>query len=638
MTDLGKVGIMPKGEYVDGVEYERLDVVYYDGSSYLALTNTAVRPIDDRINWMLLVEGTPIGTEKVAGKVKPDGTTITVDEDGTIHGAKQVPDNVLVAVEINEDDPDLPPLEAPQIDADCLGGELPEYYATKQSVTDTNNKIGTLNDLQTENKMNLVESINEMMQELSLEPIRVSSAQNPETFEPGHVYTVDTDETYAMDGHPLDMNFAHVTYFVYGEEENKVIIASYGSQNYTFIKTQYHGDWAKWFEIANDAELRYSMAIDGYSLLGIEENGNYYIDNAEDAPSSAPAGYLTVINHPEQYDNYRIIFWRPYSGYKLYTNRMVEGSWLGWQRIISDKDLPEMVSGTNILINSDFRHPINQRGETVYTDANVYTIDRWKFNENNSNKLEIKDGYITLSSTDSAKWKDWFQIIDNPSDYKGKYLTFSAKARTKCDHAEIELSLGRGNGNITEKIPSTGEWSTVKVTLFIPNNVVRIQADFAMNPNGGDLESESIDIEWVKLEVGEIPTMYIPPNPAEELVKCRWFYRRDYLRSLSSYGYSISNNKVYFDYYFGKMRTTPTCKMVGSQSTDSSTNKHFGIVPGGNVNEGWGISKDAEYIVAVFNDCAIIDVILPSNMTVKNRDFVLRFGENAGIEADAEIY
>lgn len=34
---------------------------------------------------------TPTATTEVAGKVKPDGTTITVDEDGTIHGNDQVP-------------------------------------------------------------------------------------------------------------------------------------------------------------------------------------------------------------------------------------------------------------------------------------------------------------------------------------------------------------------------------------------------------------------------------------------------------------------------------------------------------------------------------------------------------------------
>lgn len=36
-------------------------------------------------------ETTPIATTSVAGKVKPDGTTVTVDQDGTIHGADTVP-------------------------------------------------------------------------------------------------------------------------------------------------------------------------------------------------------------------------------------------------------------------------------------------------------------------------------------------------------------------------------------------------------------------------------------------------------------------------------------------------------------------------------------------------------------------
>lgn len=47
---------------------------------------------------------TPVATTQVAGKVKPDGTTILIDADGTIHGAANVDIATLQAVGIVKPD------------------------------------------------------------------------------------------------------------------------------------------------------------------------------------------------------------------------------------------------------------------------------------------------------------------------------------------------------------------------------------------------------------------------------------------------------------------------------------------------------------------------------------------------------
>ena len=59
----------------------------------------------------------------------------------------------------------------------------------------------------------------------------------------------------------------------------------------------------------------------------------------------------------------------------------------------------------NLLDNSDFSNPVNQRGQSVY-DAGVYTIDRWYAEANGaSNVFQLNDGYITMSShTTASKW------------------------------------------------------------------------------------------------------------------------------------------------------------------------------------------------------------------------------------------
>ena len=59
--ELGKVSLTPKGDYSSSTPYERLDIVSYNGGSYLALQNvTGVEPADDGTNWMqIAAPGSP---------------------------------------------------------------------------------------------------------------------------------------------------------------------------------------------------------------------------------------------------------------------------------------------------------------------------------------------------------------------------------------------------------------------------------------------------------------------------------------------------------------------------------------------------------------------------------------------------
>ena len=53
-TNLGRVSIVPKGDYSANTEYSRLDVVKYNRNAYLAKTNvTGVTPGTDATKWML---------------------------------------------------------------------------------------------------------------------------------------------------------------------------------------------------------------------------------------------------------------------------------------------------------------------------------------------------------------------------------------------------------------------------------------------------------------------------------------------------------------------------------------------------------------------------------------------------------
>ena len=100
MNDAGRVGFLFKGNYDSQALYDFLDVVYYNGSSYVAKKNTIGNdPNRNNEFWHIFAEGADKGdfvlksdfaTIEEVGIVKPDGTTIIVSEDGTISGNEQI--------------------------------------------------------------------------------------------------------------------------------------------------------------------------------------------------------------------------------------------------------------------------------------------------------------------------------------------------------------------------------------------------------------------------------------------------------------------------------------------------------------------------------------------------------------------
>ena len=83
MTKAGKVSLVPRDEFVMGTAYTRLDMVTYQDCLYLAKKDSVnVEPINGEY-WMYLMSNETATADK-AGKVRPDGITISVNEDGTI--------------------------------------------------------------------------------------------------------------------------------------------------------------------------------------------------------------------------------------------------------------------------------------------------------------------------------------------------------------------------------------------------------------------------------------------------------------------------------------------------------------------------------------------------------------------------
>lgn len=163
------------------------------------------------------------------------------------------------------------------------------------------------------------------------------------------------------------------------------------------------------------------------------------------------------------------------------------------------------IRSVNLLDNSDFRNPVNQRGQTSYTE-NGYTIDRWRTWSDNI-ITEIKDGY--LYHTEAI-----YQYVEGMD--KNKVYTFAVKNTD----GEIIICSGK---------PIDSPY----------NNGINIQSGVELPYVRIWGENQVKNIEWACLYEGtytaETLPPYVPKGYAAELAECQRYYRR----TGAGTGYSI---------------------------------------------------------------------------------------------------
>ena len=192
----------------------------------------------------------------------------------------------------------------------------------------------------------------------------------------------------------------------------------------------------------------------------------------------------------------------------------------------------------NLLDNSDFRNPVNQRGASSYT-GNVYTIDRWAlwWDGTTNGKLTINDDGITVT-----QWL--FQNLENVDPDK-----------------EYTFAVSTANGlHVVSGKPS--ESATDGVISIIVNGYVQVNVH-----NGGKLY-------WAALYEGAYTAdtlpPYVPKGYGAELAECRRYYRRnEFLSCVKTSGnyFSVSDSI--------EMRVAPTVEFLSFAPYGADNVKDF---------------------------------------------------------------
>lgn len=170
------------------------------------------------------------------------------------------------------------------------------------------------------------------------------------------------------------------------------------------------------------------------------------------------------------------------------------------------------ISNPNLLINADFRNPVNQRGQTVYEEPTErYGVDRWLIY--NGVKEEVHSGFITLKNTFNQE--SWFgQAFEYPLNNNESYV--------------ITVDVGTIVGIVDVCISNQND-NTVRHTLKYGINT------FVVNPNEMSSKMErliftfgagaAVDLGYVKLEQGITATPFVPRTYGEEFLLCKRFYQ-----------------------------------------------------------------------------------------------------------------
>lgn len=186
----------------------------------------------------------------------------------------------------------------------------------------------------------------------------------------------------------------------------------------------------------------------------------------------------------------------------------------------------------NLLDNSDFTNPVNQRGATNYSGA-VYGIDRWK-SQSVRTVVMVNDGYIHIESNDSNDLTTFLTQWIEPVKLKdGTKYTFAVQMKDGLIHtvsAEVSVDMETA----AKEVYANGEL-IAKLYLKYDSNV---------NLYGVTIESMlavGIDIVNAALYEGEYTAdnlpVYQPKGYGAEMLECQRYYY--------PFGYSIGGFSGY---------------------------------------------------------------------------------------------
>lgn len=236
---------------------------------------------------------------------------------------------------------------------------------------------------------------------------------------------------------------------------------------------------------------------------------------------------------------------RPQFSYKLLDNLKVnindlEKGLSNTKRSVSS--LP-IVSNPNLLINGDFQ--VWQRGTSfTYGGTNTYSADRWvgaSISAVTVSKLDY-GGVRISNSTDFTLNSRFHQNIEVPRYLQGKTVTLTVRARSSIAGKVIGLGgmvYSNGFQPAGKQVSLSTSYDNYSLTLTLPYGADIFEIGIGLATSTAGVSSNVywgltaptnfgvgyVDVEWMKLELGEKFTPFVSRSYTEELMMCKRYYQ-----------------------------------------------------------------------------------------------------------------
>jgi len=227
--------------------------------------------------------------------------------------------------------------------------------------------------------------------------------------------------------------------------------------------------------------------------------------------------------------------------------------------LIGNREFTERLSyigNPNLLDNSNFTNPVNQRDGTSYsasTGNTVYAIDRWRIE--GATYTVATHTLSGTSYTNRACRMAQFIEMEQYGLAIGDTLTFSLETNgTK--HSATAKILDRDQYSNFESVPSAYSCADFDVVLCTGLSKPSILS-FTICPK------KALVLEWAKLEKGSVATPYVHKSYGAELSACqRYFYYLDATKWYACYQITGWGLIIPIDLPV-PMRAQPTANTVG---------------------------------------------------------------------------
>lgn len=202
----------------------------------------------------------------------------------------------------------------------------------------------------------------------------------------------------------------------------------------------------------------------------------------------------------------------------------------------------------NLLDNSNFVEPVNQRGASTYTGAKAYTVDRWFLTGSNS-KLNVKSGYVQVQTT-STSYATMAQRVGNAAKLAGKTLTMAARVYSNVVpriYAAVDV-----NGTLTQinngAMGTAASYNELAFSFTVPADITEGKLVMMIQARAA-AANDYTNVYWAALYEGNytadtVPA-YVPKGYAAELLECqRYFYALPSDWNASYLAFSVSGAAV----------------------------------------------------------------------------------------------